>query len=103
MGTKLIKTLVKNPSSLKSYLEKGDIKVVDEYGDTLLHYAAAEGTAEVVTLLLKYFDPNVTDNLFQFSIRDAVAVQATCEASGVHIESFNSLFEMQFITTITNG
>jgi ankyrin repeat protein len=48
--------------TIKSYLEKGNI-VIDKYGGTLLHWAAAEGRVDAVELLLKFIDPNVADNL----------------------------------------
>lgn len=52
-----------NVSNLKSYLEKGDINIVNERGMSLLHYAIVFNNTEIFNLLLEnYIDINIKDN-----------------------------------------
>lgn len=52
-----------NISSLKEYLENGNINAINERGMSLLHYAIVFNNAEIFNLLLdNYININITDN-----------------------------------------
>lgn len=52
-----------NISSLKQYLENGDINVINERGMSLLHYAIIFNNNEIFNLLLdNYININIVDN-----------------------------------------